>query len=117
MVFIAYLASGLALNGLSYYGAVSGAETGQKWVKKCKKLTFAKNTSSTNKQNAFSEKRSKKRGMVEIIPCNSSLQILPVSGFLMTIPDHRSHSIAIHDQKLASQLFVFREPDPPRPRA
>ncbi len=118
MVFAAYIGSGLALNGLSYYGSVSDAGTGQKWTKSCRKLAVVKYNPNISKRNTFSkENGSKKQGPVNIIPCNPSLQILPVSSLSFPMPDRSSHSIVIGDQKLISQLFVFREPDPPRSRA
>jgi hypothetical protein len=119
LAFIAYLVSGPALNGLSYYGSGSGAGTGQKWITKCQKAAHIHHKSSTtSKQNTISKKDgTQKQGTPKIIPCNPSLQLLPVSETLFPVPDSRSHSIAIRNQKLPSQLFVFREPHPPQFRA
>jgi hypothetical protein len=118
MVFAAYLGSGLALNGLSYYGLVSGTATGQQWKKSCRNSGTVKHYSAVNMQNTFSKQNGpKKQGTVKTIPCNPSLQMLPVSSLSFTVPVRSSHSIVIDNHNLASQLFVFREPDPPRSRA
>jgi hypothetical protein len=111
----AYITSSVALKGLSYNAVASTAVKSQKWAPACHKRP-AKKPADSNKRHSlfFKSFSSAGQSSVTIIPCHSSLQILPASNLVSLKPDRNSKPVCLHTSHLSTQTFVFREPDPPR---
>lgn len=114
LVFITYLAGGIALNSFSYYPSLSSS-TNIILKKQCQKsshfshINQAQNKFSTAKEFPLSDQQP-----VVLSSCNTSIQILIATNNFVFESDKRNRLIRLKNPFLSSQIFAFQEPDPPR---
>jgi hypothetical protein len=115
VIFAAYLMSSMALKGLSYYASELQAPHGQAWITTCPNhASHIQQATHTLHHYVFSSNESSHPGKMNIIFCSTSLQMIPAQSNFFINPDQHSYVVQGYHSNLASQLFVFRDPDPPR---
>lgn len=112
-VFTAYLLCGGVATGFSYQ-TISSDNSGIALKKVCENSQHSVHFSQPQKNiEGTQESPDNTNRTVRLVSCNSCVQILPASNSFF-VPDHANKTIQIEPSFLASQIFVFQEPHPPR---
>lgn len=109
-VFVLYLAADGAMKGVKlYYSASPDRHI------VCKKKQLLANTNpSVSDLLVNADQPSENEANLILINCSTSLNILPNNSQSLLNSDRVDYIIGIKPSLLASQIFVFQEPDPPR---